>query len=244
MERARWVKKLNLPGYDLSFGIRSKMELARVIRFKEEWTVDWINSLPEGSVLWDVGANIGIMSSVAAVRDEIDQVVAIEPFFMNYSAIVENLMLNGLSHKVTVVCGGLGETTAFIPLKLQNVVAGGALHSFGDIFKMGQQSTVPVAEQSCLCFRIDDLVTYDGIPFPTHIKIDIDGFELSMLKGAENTLADPRLKGIQVETMDHDENAPQRKAVTALIERHGFRLADEIVHKSDKAIVFDLQFAR
>lgn len=244
LEKARWTEQLDLPGYDLEFVVRSKTELSRITKFKERWTIEWINSLPEGSVLWDVGANIGIMSSAAALRNEIAQVVAIEPFFKNYSAIVENLMLNGLSQKVTVVCGGLGETTAFIPLKLQNVIEGGSLHSFGKIFQMGTRSNTPVAEQSCLCFRLDDLVSYEGIPFPTHLKIDIDGFELSMLKGAEETLADPRLKGIQVETMDHDEDVPQRRAVAGLIEKHGFRLANEITHKSDKAKVFDLQYVR
>ena len=244
LEKAKLIKKLKYPGLDLSFIVRSATELSRVRKFKETWTIKWINRIPAGSVMWDVGANIGIMSSAAALRDEIDKVVAIEPFFMNYAAIVENLMINNLSQKVVVVCGGLGEETSFIPLKLQNVSEGGALHSFGDIFQIGERSIVPVGEQSCLSFRLDDLVTYAGIPFPTHLKIDIDGYELSMLRGAEKTLADPRMKGIQVETMDHDEDTPQRQAVLSLIEKHGFQLENEVVLKSDKAIVSDLQFVR
>lgn len=244
IEKAKWITKLNLPGYDLKFLIRSKTEYFRVRKVKELWTFDWINKLPVRSVLWDVGANIGIMTSVAALRPEIDRVVAIEPFFKNYSALVENLMLNDLSQKVVVVCGGLGEETSFISLKLQNMVEGGSMHSFGDIFQIGTRSTQPVAEQSCLCFRVDDLVNIEGVPFPTHMKIDIDGFELAMLKGADNTLRDKRLVGIQVETMDHEEELPQRKAVSSLLEKHGFRLDKEIVHISDKAKVYDLQFIR
>lgn len=245
LDKAKLYKRLKVPGYDLKFRIRSRTELSRVSKFKEHWTLDWINSLKQDSVLWDVGANIGIMTNVAAQRPEIAKVVAIEPFFMNYSIIVENLMVNQLSHRALVICGGLGEETGFITLNLQNLVEGGSLHSFGEMFKMPTRTHEPVAEQSCLSYRVDDLVKMPGVDFPTHFKIDIDGFEMSMLRGARETLSDPRVLGIQVETMDLDqENVPQRKKVVSYLEDLGFRLDNEISHGSAKVAVFDLQFVR
>src|ERR671932_123659 len=52
---------------------------------KEPWTVRWLErSLRDGDVLYDVGANVGAYSLIAAALGA--QVVAIEPAYANYAA--------------------------------------------------------------------------------------------------------------------------------------------------------------
>ena len=46
---------------------------------KEPETLEWIDSLPEGSVLWDVGANVGLYSVYAAKKRRC-RVWAFEPW--------------------------------------------------------------------------------------------------------------------------------------------------------------------
>lgn len=46
--------------------IHSDTESARVRKIKEIWTAEWAAGLPRDAVFYDVGANIGIMSLLAA----------------------------------------------------------------------------------------------------------------------------------------------------------------------------------
>jgi hypothetical protein len=54
-------------------------------------------------------------------------------------------------------------------------------------------------------YSIDSLVKSKVVPFPNHIKIDVDGIEPLILAGAQETLADVRLLLIIVEVDERDE---------------------------------------
>jgi hypothetical protein len=69
---------------------------------KEPATIAWIDEMPEGSILWDIGANIGIYSIYAADRGL--EVVAVEPVHKHFAELCENVALNGLGERVTPVC--------------------------------------------------------------------------------------------------------------------------------------------
>jgi FkbM family methyltransferase len=244
-DAGRWVEPVTIEGASsaLSIVVSSNTEYGRARKFKEPWSVDWVNSLPIDAVLYDVGANVGILSLIAGARKEVSQVVSIEPFFKNYASLSENILLNGLSQKITPIAAGLGNETAFMSLNLENTVSGGALHSFGKILSAGPERTGKcVGEHRCPCYRLDDLAKFPGLRFPTHIKVDVDGFELEVLEGAMQTLSDPRLVGLQIETADTDASLPRRSAVIALMDRQGYDLANAIDHQSTKLNVFDLQF--
>jgi hypothetical protein len=64
------------------------------------------------------------------------------------------------------------------------------------------------------------LPTPFDLPFPTHIKIDVDGLEERGVNGAQRTINDPRLKSVLIEIHD-EENETQTMLVDA-----GLRLAD------------------
>ncbi len=238
------AKPLRLEGSRLRFTAESFLELSRSQAIAEGWTAHWVRNLPKGSVLWDVGANIGVFSLLAAENPNVDAVVAIEPAYFNYAAILRNTLLNRLSGKVTALAIGLGEQTGGQTFKLQNLQPGGSMHAFGDIYAFRDRSVDPAATYRCLCYRLDDLVAIPGLPFPTHVKIDIDGNEGSVLRGGDKTLADPRLRGLQIEVMDDDASLPRRQEVVAFLETRGWRLGDTILHKSDDPIIADLQFTR
>lgn len=54
-------------------------------------------------------------------------------------------------------------------------------------------------------YSIDGFIAAFGPPFPTHIKIDVDGIEDSIIAGAHKTLLDERLKSLSIEL---DANRP------------------------------------
>ena len=54
-------KTVQHQGLALTFAVPNKINLFRVDSFsiKEPETLEWIDAIPQGSVLWDIGANIG-----------------------------------------------------------------------------------------------------------------------------------------------------------------------------------------
>ena len=61
---------------------------------------------------------------------------------------------------------------------------GTALHAVGEALDYRRQPFTPVAVESILAFRLDDLVPLLGLPLPTRLKLDVDGFEHKVLDGA------------------------------------------------------------
>lgn len=253
-DRHNLINALRIPrqsgivGSRLKFHVETITEDARVRKFKEPWTIDWLRSLPQGAVLYDVGANIGI-TALTATEDATKciKVVAIEPAPANYCSLVRNIHQNRMADRVVALPIGLGEVTDVSSFNLTTLDAGGALHTFGDVVtlptKEGRLDQV-VASNFVLRYRMDDMVTKQGMPFPSHIKVDVDGTELEVLNGASCILKDERCKGVQVESVDNNPAFDQLRSIVDLMHKHGFSKVAEYPHNKDFPRVTDLQFAR
>jgi FkbM family methyltransferase len=91
---------------------------------KEPETLEWIDTFPLGSVVWDIGANIGLYSCYAAkMRD--CKVYAFEPSVFNLDLLARNIFLNGLTEKVVMVPLPLSDKLAINRLKMTNTERGG-----------------------------------------------------------------------------------------------------------------------
>ena len=64
---------------------------------KEPETLDWIDSMETNSVIWDIGANIGLYSCYAAKKIFNSKVFAFEPSVFNLEILARNIHLNNLS---------------------------------------------------------------------------------------------------------------------------------------------------
>jgi FkbM family methyltransferase len=237
-------RRLQVPGSKLAFHVHSAIESHRISEVEETWTIAWMRAVPPGSVVYDVGANIGIDSLIAAEgRDHAVRVVAIEPFPANFASLAKNIVLNSLEGRVIPLPFGLGRITGLVRYNWANTQPGGALHSFGDIVRPRTgEILAPVAHHQCICYRLDDLVKLPDLPFPTHIKIDVDGDELEVLAGAGQVLRDERCRALQVEVTDADDDRARSRDVIGMLQDAGFSVIAEYPHKFPR--VRDLQFAR
>lgn len=170
---------------------------AKTILSKEPETVAWINSMEEGSVLWDIGANVGIFSIIAASRKI--HVVAVEPSFMNIELLNRNVISNKVTDFVTVLPIGLGSKTAIVNFFMTSsyYTWGGAHNSLGSNLGAGGKSIKDAIKTKAISFSVDQLVEVLNLPSPHHLKIDVDGLEIEVLKGATNTLK--KIKTVLVE---------------------------------------------
>jgi Met-10+ like-protein len=127
------IGRLDYEGAEILVGVTSRAEFTSRLRpaAKEPWTVAWLDrSVRAGDVLWDVGANIGAYSLIAAsLGREAAAIVAVEPAFANYAALCENVVLNGCQDAVLPLPVLLGDSTRLVTLGVAE--AGSAEHAVG-----------------------------------------------------------------------------------------------------------------
>lgn len=155
---------------------------------KEADTVAWIRSMAAGDTFFDVGANIGLYTMLAVKQGL--RVFAFEPESQNFAVLVRNLAMNSFSKVQAVAfpfCISDGERVD--TLRLSSLIAGGSCHSFASDLNYKMEAKAWAYEQGTVGFSLDSLVFELGLPQPTHIKIDVDGFEDKVLKGAERVMA-------------------------------------------------------
>ncbi|HUR91673.1 MAG TPA: FkbM family methyltransferase [Gemmatimonadaceae bacterium] len=149
---------------------------------KEPDTLAWIDTLPPGCVLWDIGANIGLYS-VYAAKARNCEVYAFEPSVYNLELLAGNLHLNGVHDRVTIVPIALSAKSGIDTFRMSNVEPGGALSSFGATFDQTGQPLRKVLEYRLPGMTARDAIAHLGIPAPEHLKIDVDGIEHFILRG-------------------------------------------------------------
>lgn len=174
---------------------------AETFSTKEPETLEWIDSIPAGSVFWDIGANVGLYSVYAAKRRNCF-VWAFEPSVFNLELLARNIHLNGLTEQVCIIPLALSDSLGANQLRMTTTDWGGALSTFGKDFAWdGEDITVrQVFAFQIFGLSIDDAVQRLKVSQPDYIKIDVDGLEHFILKGGKSVLQN--IKGILIEVND------------------------------------------
>lgn len=194
---------------DISFAMFGETTEFRVRTFftKEPETLAWIDGFSSEDVMWDIGANIGCYSLYAARRKDV-VVCSFEPSPVNYWLLSANVINNSNGCQITTYPFGLSDNSM--------------------VLKWAPHTSPGSADNQLTCcgtsavqvYSIDDLVGLRAAPFPNHIKLDVDGIELSILNGAQKTLSDGRLKSVMVE-IDESEKQTTHSIINMLM-RLGF----------------------
>ena len=133
-----------------------------------------------GDYVLDIGANIGWTALNLARLSQTGQVVGFEPDPYNLGRCLENLALNKLPN-LTVLPFALGETSRRAQMELRSVSnRGGNRIAPGPVDADGETAEVR---------RLDDVDVVAHLPRIDLIKIDVEGYELKVLKGATTILA-------------------------------------------------------
>jgi FkbM family methyltransferase len=224
----RMISETPIPGGALKIFAPSPLlqDRAATVLTKEPDMIRWIDGMDKDTVLWDIGANVGVFSLYAAVRTHC-AVLSFEPSAANVFVLARNIQLNHLNERVTAYCVALSGATELGILNLASEAIGAALSQFG---KAGETSRYwsgnsESAAHGMVGFTIDDFIARFNPHFPTHIKMDVDGLELPILQGATNTLRDPRLRAAMVELSL--TNREERDQAMALLEDMGLKFVSQ-----------------
>jgi FkbM family methyltransferase len=170
---------------------------ARTLLAKEPETLEWIDRFDTGDVFWDIGANVGIYSVYAGFRGM--RVCAFEPSAPNYYLLNRNIEINALNERISAHCVAFSDQTGLDTLYMTSSELGGALNSFGEKIDWQGNLLQASTQQATIGYTLDEFINRFQIDFPNHIKIDVDGIEDKIIKGAKKTLLDARLKSVLVE---------------------------------------------
>lgn len=147
-----------------------------------------------GHWLVDCGANTGAvcvryLRGVAGARG-----VALEPHPGSYQRLCRNLAANGLAHAVLAFNQAVGEADGSLPFTLSEGSSMGFVAGEGLDVALGRRTHGAVR-----AVRLDTLLeNLPGPPAKIALKIDVEGYELHVLRGATRSLA--RTSHVVIET--------------------------------------------
>jgi FkbM family methyltransferase len=186
---------------------------AKTFSSKEPETLEWINSFEEKSVVWDIGANIGLYSMYAAKKRNC-LVWSYEPSVFNLELLARNIFINGLQSQICIVPFALNEQMGSSSMKMTTTEWGGALSTFGENLGWDGKKVQEVFEFKTIGLSMDDAKTLLNIPQPDYLKMDVDGLEHFILKGGKSVL--DLVKGVLIEVNDdfHEQAAQCHQLLT------------------------------
>jgi FkbM family methyltransferase len=210
---------------------------------KEPDTLEWIEDfIRPGDVFYDVGANIGQYALYAAKRlQKRCRVLAFEPEALNYAKLNKNIVLNDLSGTVIPYCVAVAGKTGMDTFYVRRFSPGASLHALGQPVGQGDEAFEPKNVQGMIGITLDDLWGRFGLPFPTHIKIDVDGIEEEIIEGADATLSDPRLKSVLIEIYIHKGVAPR---IQKMFLDHGLTLHNPEAERAAPGVAQNFIFVK
>ena len=185
-------------------------------RYYERPLVDWLkHNLQADDIFWDVGANVGAISLVAAKL--CGRVVAFEPSPAALGLLTAHVDSNGLSN-ITIVPRALGEEAAAAPLHQ------GAVHNLGmgSLIRPAESSSDAVLVQVT---RADEFAREHPSLLPTVIKIDVEGAEHLVVRGARDVLRSRQLRAIVFEDRHDAQHQPTNRALLECLYEAGYRVA-------------------
>lgn len=211
-------------GITFRFAVPNSLSKWRINGFssKEPETLEWIDSISPGAILWDIGANIGLYSVYAAMKANC-KVYAFEPSVFNLELLARNIYLNKLSDKICIVPLALSDKLSISQMRMTSTEWGGALSTFGKEFGWDGKAIKQTFDYQLIGLSMEDAVNKLSLPVPDYIKMDVDGLEHFILKGGDAVLS--KIKGILIEV--NDDFTEQAEQCEALLTSAGLILKEK-----------------
>lgn len=182
--------------------------------YYESELVEWLRAeLRPADVFWDVGANIGAMTLVASPCCR--TVIAFEPEPRTLEHLRVNLAANKLQNVVIhdLALSDREGTVEMCPGPNSNTGMNSICRTVSD------RPTIPIRT-----VRADTLIVRDGVPPPNVMKIDVEGAEELVFRGAPELLASPDLRAVVFEAQDDGRQTPTNPGLVTTLEGYGFRV--------------------
>ncbi len=198
-------KKIKILDRDVKFFVPNYITNWLIDEFytKEPETLEWIDSFEKKEnkiIFWDIGANIGIYSIYASLKYSNIEVVSFEPSTSNLRILTRNISINKLEEKIKVNQFPLSNVeNKYLMFNEGKFIEGVGIHTWGENYNFEGKYFNPVNNYKIYGTTINYLLNNNILAIPNYIKIDVDGIEHLILRGASKYLKNPNIKSLSIE---------------------------------------------
>ncbi len=197
-------KSIKILDKKINFFIPNQVTKQRVDTYflKEPETLEWIESFKSEKkiIFWDIGSNIGLYSIYAALKHTNIEIISFEPSTSNLRVLSRNISINNLENKIKICQIPLTDkSNEFQMMNEKHFIEGSALNSFGKNEDFEGKIFSPKTKYQLFGTSINSLIDNNILKTPNYIKIDVDGIEHFILKGANSYLDNSEIRGISIE---------------------------------------------
>ncbi|MEJ0030507.1 MAG: FkbM family methyltransferase [Bacteroidota bacterium] len=214
---------------DVSFNIYSEADdlIASELYYGSDYETSefkLVKALTQNASLFaDVGANTGLFSLFAAKANPNLKVISYEPHPSNYSRLQKNISINNTNNISAreLAVGDSESTIGFtIPADGRISATSSANHGFSKNFHAVAHKEISV-KQTTLTNELSGRITSRDL-----LKIDVEYYELNVLKGAEDVIRQSR-PFVMIEVLEYERLVEQFPSMKGLIDAdHARRIQD------------------
>jgi len=184
------VRRIQRDGINYEIDLSEGIELSLFLfgNFQKHVSQNKFIHIPKDGIIFDIGANVGLMSLQFAKLVPQGRVYSFEPTHYAYQRLLKNISLNPELVKRILT------TQAFISAESKKDAGIQAFSSWkvdgskGDVMHPLHLGTAKPTE-GIASVTLNDFCLTNGIQRIDFIKIDTDGHEFEILKGASETIA-------------------------------------------------------
>src|SRR5918911_565687 len=216
--------KLKMPGHNFEFYCRNNKDDFATMTIRENEIIELFRP-KQGDIVVDVGAHIGRYTIIASKRvGATGKVIAIEAHPGNYEMLNRNIKLNGLTNVTTLNFAVYSKETKiklFLPGEKSNRTIYNTLISTR---ATDEEKFVEVNADT-----LDDLLQNNEISHAdiNWIKIDVEGAELEVLKGADSIMSNSKNITLLIEVHDIEDGKNVYRPIMDLMEKYNFKIEFE-----------------
>jgi FkbM family methyltransferase len=183
----------------------------------------------DGGIVVDVGAHYGRYTLIAAKRiGPKGKVIAIEADPKNFDMLNKNIKLNELSENVITLNYAASSNKSKVKLSIPEMKSGHTIYSSIITSRASTEKFIEVNANT-----LDNILYENGILVEVNwIKIDVEGAELEVLKGAHNTLSKSKDIALLIEIHNISEGRNHYEPIMDLLNNYNFKKEFEIIYES------------
>ncbi len=213
------TRHLEVNGYESVFYVTNNTEDNRISQFggEKEQLVRFINSIDSNSIVWDVGANVGLYSVFAARAGGTVYAFEPEPSFADH--LRKNVDLNG--QDVHVLETGLSDESGERRLYTDGID--------------GLSPSLAGDDRKTIMIDISRGDELEEIPSPDVLKIDVEGAEVEVLRGMNGIIDSISTVFVELHPEMIADFGDKIDDAEDIMDSHGFKLQwkanrDEQIH--------------
>jgi FkbM family methyltransferase len=225
--RQRLVREIEVTdrSHVYRFGCETVREFNRCLKLfsKEPGTSAWITSeVKPGQVFYDIGANIGVYTILAARQAMPNgKVYAFEPHAANFARLIDNVIRNSLQGLVVPCSIALDSDEGLAAFTYDSPGAGTSRSQFSAGGIAGRDARGEEIAELKYATTVDRLWETGRIEAPQHVKIDVDGNEHRILQGMIRLLESPQAPL----TLQVEMNAPHSQRIRDFLQARLYNLS-------------------